>query len=185
MTDTINVFGISGSLRAGSFNTKLLRTAQTLAPDGMSIDIYDGLGDIPHYNDDVKNAGMPDNVQALIDQIAAADAALIVTPEYNYSIPGVLKNAIDWVSRGDPQPFKNKPVLIMGAAGGVLGTARAQYDLRRCFIFLEGHVMNRPEVFVGAAHTKFDDDGTLKDAPTADIVKLALDAFAAWVKKIG
>ncbi len=185
MTDTINVFGISGSLRAGSFNTKLLRTAQTLAPDGMSISIYDGLGDIPHYNDDVKNAGMPGNVQALIDQIAAADAVLIVTPEYNYSIPGVLKNAIDWASRGDPQPFKNKPVLIMGAAGGVLGTARAQYDLRRCFIFLEGHVMNRPEVFVGAAHTKFADDGTLKDEATANIVKLALETFADWVKKIG
>lgn len=184
MTDSINVFGISGSLRAGSFNTKLLRTAQTLAPDGMSIDIYEGLGDIPHYNDDVKNAGFPDNVQSLVDQIAAADAVLIVTPEYNYSIPGVLKNAIDWASRGDPQPFKNKPVLIMGAAAGVLGTARAQYDLRRCFIFLEGHVMNRPEVFVGAAHTKFDEDGTLTDAPTADFVKQALGAFAAWVKKL-
>jgi chromate reductase len=185
MTDKINVFGISGSLRKGSFNAMLLRTARSMAPDGMSIDIYQGLGEIQPYNDDVKNAGFPANVQALMDQIRAADAVLIVTPEYNYSIPGVLKNAIDWASRGDPQPFKNKPILLMGAAGGVLGTARAQYDLRRCFIFLEGLVMNRPEVFVGAAHTKFAEDGSLKDEPTATIVKQTLGAFADWVKKVG
>lgn len=185
MTDQINVFGVSGSLRKGSFNTMLLRTAQKLAPEGMSIEAYDGLGEIAPYNDDVKNAGFPDNVQALMDRILAADALLIVTPEYNYSIPGVLKNAIDWTSRGNPQPFKNKPILIMGAAMGALGTARAQYDLRRSFIFLEGLVMNRPEVFVGAAHTKFDGDGTLKDEATADIVKQALEAFAEWVGRVG
>ncbi len=185
MTDSINVFGISGSLRKDSLNRKLLRAAQSLAPEGMSIDVYDGLGEIEHYNDDVRNAGFPANVKTLAEGIAAADAVLIVTPEYNYSIPGVLKNAIDWVSRHDPQPFKNKPVLIMGASMGVLGTARAQYDLRKMMIFLEALVMNRPEVFLGGAQNKFDEAGTLTDEAAANIVKQALDAFAAWVKKVG
>lgn len=184
MTEQINLFGISGSLRKESFNTKLLHAAKEVAPEGMSIDVYDDLASIAPYDDDVKNAGFPANVDALSGKIAAADGVIIATPEYNYSIPGVLKNAIDWVSRANPQPFKDKPILIVGAAMGALGTARAQYDLRRCFIFLEGLVMNRPEVFVGAAHTKFDESGALTDEATADILGQTLGAFSAWIKKV-
>ena len=128
---------------------------------------------------------IPEAVTALAGQIRAADGLLISTPEYNYGVSGVLKNAIDWISRVPDQPFRNKPIGVMGAAMGNLGTARAQYDLRRSFIFLDGLVMNRPEVFVGAAHTKFDENGALNDAPTRDILTDYMKAFAAWVERVG
>lgn len=123
-TPPIRVVGISGSLRAGSYNSAALRAAVALAPDGMTIETA-AIGDLPLYNDDVRAAGYPAAVQRFRDQLSAADAILFVTPEYNYSIPGVLKNAIDWASRPPSQPFDNKPVAIMGASGGVLGTAGA------------------------------------------------------------
>ncbi len=176
----MKVIAISGSLRRGSLNTALLREAQALAPADVQIELGD-ISDIPPFNSDIE-PDMPIAVTALVEQIRSADAVLIATPEYNYSIPGVLKNAIDWVSRGKPQPFAKKPIAIMGASKGVLGTARAQYHLRQVFVFLDGLVMNRPEVFVGGAGQKFDDNGTLKDAGTRDFLGQYLVAFRDWTQ---
>ena len=181
----MNLLGIAGSLRAGSFNASLIRAAAAAAPEGAPVTPFERLGDILPYNDDEKQKAIPDAVAALAGQIRAADGLLISTPEYNYGVSGVLKNAIDWISRVPDQPFANKPIGVMGAAMGGLGTARAQYDLRRSFIFLEGLVMNRPEIFVGAAHTKFDGNGALTDAPTRDILTDYMKAFAAWVERVG
>ncbi len=180
---TLRFLAISGSLRAGSYNTSLLRAATELAPDGVSIDFAD-IGNIPLYNDDVRMAGFPTPVAALQASIAAADAVLIATPEYNFSVPGVLKNAIDWISRTEPQPFADKPVGIIGASRGALGTGRAQYDLRKIFLFLDAHVLNRPEVMVAAAQTRFDAEGRLTDDATRDHLKAMLAALSQWTLRL-
>lgn len=177
---TVRVLGISGSLRQGSFNTATLRAAQELVPDGMAVETAE-IGDIPLYNDDVRQQGYPPVVEELRRRVRQADGLLLVTPEYNYSIPGVLKNAIDWVSRPPEQPFDGKPVAIMGASPGAMGSARAQYHLRQCFVFLNGYVLNRPEVMITAAATKFDDAGRLTDQATRDFIAAALIAFKAWI----
>ena len=180
---TVRILGIAGSLRRGSFNAATLRSAQQLAPAGMTIEIFD-IAPIPPYNEDVREQGFPAPVEDLRARIKAADGLLIVTPEYNYSIPGVLKNAIDWASRPPEQPFDGKPIGLMGAAGGTLGTARAQYHLRQCFVFLNGYVMNRPEVMIPQAHNKFDAEGKLNDEPTRDFIVAHLAAFHAWVLRM-
>src|SRR6201997_3072668 len=141
----ITVLGICGSLRAGSHNKAALQNAIEMKPPGMTIETAD-IGSIPLYNEDVRARGFPPPVEKLRAQIAAADALLFVTPEYNYSMSGVLKNAIDWASRPPEQPFAGEPGAMMGAAAGMAGSARAQYHLRQCFVFLNGLVMNRPEV---------------------------------------
>src|ERR687885_868166 len=153
--DALRVLGISGSLRRGSYNTAALRTAQELAPEGMTIEAAD-ISEIPPYNDDVRQEqGYPPPVETLRAQIAAADALLIVTPEYNYSVPGVLKNAIDWASRPPPEsPLRHKPVGMMGA-GGMFGTVRAQLALRQVFIFTRCYVLPEPELHVANAVQKF------------------------------
>ena len=174
---------ISGSLRSGSYNTAALRAAAELAPDGVKF-VVAGLADIPIYSEDVKAAGFPAAVARLQQAIASADAVLIATPEYNYSISGVLKNAIDWVSRTDPQPFANKPVAIMGASPGALGTARAQYDLRRMCVYLDAHLLNKPEVMIGAAHTRFDADGRLTDQATRTFVASLVTALRDWTHRL-
>ena len=179
----VRILGIAGSLRRASFNAATLRAAQELAPDGMQIDIFD-IALIPVYNEDLRQQGFPPPVEGLRAKVKAADGLLVVTPEYNYSIPGVLKNAIDWASRPPEQPFDGKPVGIMGASAGILGTARAQYHLRQCFVFLNGLVMNRPEVMIPAAHTKFDAEGRLTDQPTRDFMTAHLVAFKAWVLRM-
>lgn len=176
----MKVLGISGSLRKGSFNSALLRAAQELAPSGMAISEA-AIGEIPLYNEDVRTAGVPPSVQAFRDAIAAADAILFVTPEYNYSIPGVLKNAIDWASRPPNPPFTGKPVAIMSASVGSLGGSRAQYHLRQVFVFLDMKPLNRPEVFVANAAQKFDAEGRLIDDDTKKTVRKLLDALAATV----
>lgn len=175
--------GISGSLRAASFNTAALRAAIELAPQGVTIEIAD-IKAIPIYNDDVREAGMPTSVTALQAAITAADAVLIATPEYNYSVPGVLKNAIDWISKTTPQPFQNKPVGIIGASPGAIGTARAQHDLRKSFVFLDAHVLNRPEVMIGAAHTRFDAEGRLTDEATRKFLATMLVALRDWTLRL-
>jgi chromate reductase len=175
----IRVAGISGSLRAESYNTAALNAAVALAPEGMTIDVVE-IGDLPHYNDDVRVAGYPPEVLRFRDKLAAADAILFVTPEYNYSIPGVLKNAIDWASRPPSQPFDNKPVAIMGASGGILGTARAQYQLRQMLVFLNAFPLNKPEVMIGQASSKFDEAGRLTDEATAGFVRQLLEALRDW-----
>jgi chromate reductase len=180
---TVRILGIAGSLRRDSFNAATLRTAQELAPAGMTIEIFD-IAPIPLYNEDVRQQGFPAPVEDLRARVKSADALLIVTPEYNYSIPGVLKNAIDWASRPPEQPFDGKPIGVMGASAGIHGSSRAQYHLRQCFIFLNGLVMNRPEVMIPAAHTKFDADGKLTDEATRDFITAHLAAFKAWALRM-
>ncbi|MFL4972967.1 MAG: NADPH-dependent FMN reductase [Microvirga sp.] len=179
----MNVIGISGSLRKGSFNTAALRAAQGLAPEGMTIEVAQ-IGDLPLYNDDVRAAGFPPPAERLRAQLAAADAILLVTPEYNYSISGVLKNAIDWASRPPSQPFEAKPVAIMGASPGLFGSARAQYHLRQMLIFLNAMPLNRPEVMIGQAQNKFDADGNLTDEPTREFVRKLLVALRDWTERL-
>jgi chromate reductase, NAD(P)H dehydrogenase (quinone) len=183
MNDAIAVLGISGSLRKASFNTALLRAAIHLAPDGIRIETAE-IGAIPMYNDDVRTVALPEPVVRLRDQIARADALLIVTPEYNYSIPGVLKNAIDWASRPPKQPFAGKPLGMMGASGGPGGTVRAQYHLRQMAVFLDMHAINKPELFVRNAQTMFDDAGELRDDELRQLVRQYLDALADWTRRI-
>ena len=183
MAEQLKVLGISGSLRQASFNTAALRAAQELAPDGMTIDILSIAG-IPLYDEDERAKGFPAPVQALRDAIKGADAVLLSTPEYNNSFSGVLKNAIDWASRPPEQPFDGKPIAIMGASGGTLGTARAQYQLRQVFIFMNGHVLNKPEVMIGGAGTRFDADGKLIDEATRGFVKAQLEALRDWTLRL-
>ena len=180
----MNLVGLAGSLRSGSFNASLIRAAAAAAPEGAILESLDGLGGIPPYNEDDREKAVPGIVTVLAGRIRAAEGLVIATPEYNYGVPGVLKNAIDWLSRSPDQPFRRKPIGILGASMGNLGGARAQYDLRRYFIFLDGLVMNRPEVFVGAAHRKFDENGELTDAPTRERLGKYMAAFADWVNRV-
>jgi chromate reductase, NAD(P)H dehydrogenase (quinone) len=179
----INVLAICGSLRVGSYNRAALRTAIELKPPGMTIETAE-IGAIPPYNEDVRAEGFPPPVETLRRHIREADALLFVTPEYNYSIPGVLKNAIDWASRPPDQPFAGKPVAIMGAAAGMAGAARAQYDLRRCCVYLDMHPINRPEVLIGLAHTKFDADGHFNDEAGRGFIRDMLVALEQWARLI-
>jgi len=181
---TMRIVAISGSLRKGSFNSAALRAAKELAPDGMTIEIAD-ISAVPLYNEDVRAVGFPAVVADLRRRVKEADGVLLASPEYNYSVSGVLKNTIDWISRPPEQPFDGKPIALMGASGGVLGTARAQYHLRQSFIFMNGFVMNRPEVMIGQAQTKFDAEGNLTDKPTRDFLAAMLTAFASWVRRTG
>jgi chromate reductase, NAD(P)H dehydrogenase (quinone) len=139
---------------------------------------------IPVYDEDVRAAGLPDVVQKLRESILKADALLLVTPEYNYSIPGVLKNAIDWASRPPNQPFADKPLALMGASGGPSGTMRAQYHLRQVAVFLDMHVLNKPEVFVRSAQEKVDASGNLTDEATRKVIAEQLVALAAWTRRL-
>lgn len=177
----IEVLGISGSLRAKSYNTMLLRAAMELAPQGMVI--RPASIDLPLYNDDVRELGYPAPVSLLRTQVAQADAVLIATPEYNFSIPGVLKNAIDWLSRPPDQPFNEKPVAIMGASTGRFGTVRSQNHLRQSFLFMNANVLNKPAVMVGDAAAQFDDNGRLTDTSTREHVAKLLEALAKSIER--
>jgi chromate reductase len=176
--NAIHVFAVAGSLRRASFNRSLLRAAVDLAPEGMTFDVYEDLGSIPPYDDDLRAQGLPATVVDLIARIAKADAVLFATPEYNYSVPGVLKNALDWASRGKPQPFAGKACAIMGANPAALGAVRAQYHLRQICVYLDMHPVNKPEVIVTFATEKFDAEGRLTDAPTREIVGMLMSALA-------
>jgi chromate reductase len=188
MTAPIRVLGFAGSLRKGSFNRGLLRAAAEMLPDGMSLDIYD-LSAVPVYNADVEALGIPDVVQDFQRRIEEADALLVATPEYNYSMPGVLKNAIDWASRPSSvrpvQPFDGKPVAIMGASPGMMGSGRAQYHLRQTCVFLNMLALNKPEVFVPVAQTKFDAEGRLTDERARTVIRQLLESLAAWTRRLG
>jgi chromate reductase len=182
-TPALTFLGISGSLRAKSLNTAALHAAAELVPEGVTLTFAD-ITDIPLYSGDVEAQGLPASVLALREQIKAADALLISTPEYNYSVPGVLKNAIDWASRPPAHPFAGKPIAIMGASPGALGTARAQYHLRQMFIFMDGNLLNKPEVMISGAMSKFDADGKLTDEPTRQIIAAQLVALKAWTLQL-
>lgn len=180
---SIHVLAIGGSLRQGSYNQLLLEQARRQAPDGMAIEMAD-LSDVPLYNGDVQAQGFPASVQRLAAQAARADAFLIATPEYNYSIPGVLKNAIDWLSRVPEAPFQGKPAALASASMGALGGARAQYHLRQVLIYLDLHVLNKPELFVPAAHEKFSADGELTDSTVREGLDRLLAALAAHTQRL-
>jgi chromate reductase len=179
----INILGFAGSLRPGSYNRALLRAALESVPEGATLEVFE-LNGIPPFNQD-RESSPPEKVKEFKKKIKAADALLIVTPEYNYSVPGVLKNAIDWASRpyGD-SAFEGKPVAMMSASTGMLGGARAQYHLRQTFVFLNMHPVNKPEVFVTFAPEKFDDRGHLRDEKAKELVKELLENLVAWTVKL-
>jgi len=179
----IEILAFCGSLRRKSYNRLALQAAIELTPANMRISTTE-IGDIPLYNDDIREQGFPSAVEQLGERIHAADALLFVTPEYNYSVPGVLKNAIDWVSRLPNQPCAGKPVAIMGASGGMLGTARAQYHLRQICVFLDMHPINRPEVMIGSAQSKFDESGKLHDAKTRELIVKLLVSLGNWTVQL-
>jgi chromate reductase len=181
----VNVVTISGSLRKGSFNSALQRTLPALAPAGMKLTQAPPYDSFPLYNADVQNSsGFPEAVKTFADAIRKADGVIIVTPEYNYSVPGALKNAIDWVSRVEDQPFNHKPVAIQSATGGPLGGARMQYHMRSILVFLNAHTFNTPEIFVGSAHTKFNEKLELTDEPTRKFVAMQLEAFEKFIERV-
>lgn len=183
MNEKITILGFAGSLRKGSYNRALLRAAAELAPGDANLEIFE-LEGIPPFNADLESSPS-EKVKEFKSKIKAADAILMVTPEYNYSVPGVLKNAIDWASRpyGD-SAWEGKPVAIMSASTGMLGGARAQYHLRQTFIFLKMYPVNSPEVFVTFAAQKFDDKGTLLDEKTKELIRALLNALVAWTRKL-
>ncbi|OAT82385.1 NADPH-dependent FMN reductase [Desulfotomaculum copahuensis] len=182
--NVVHILGFAGSLRKHSYNRAALRAAGELLPEGMTMDTFD-LSPVPVYNEDVEAEGFPAPVQEFKARIAAADALLIVTPEYNYSIPGVLKNALDWASRPPGQsPLAGKPVAFMGASSGYFGTARAQYHLRQVCVILDMYPLNSPEVFIPAAQTKFDQNGRLTDDRTRESIRRLLLALRTWTNKL-
>jgi chromate reductase len=160
-----------------------LRAAEELAPGGVTFDSFD-IGRLPLYNEDLRAQGFPPAVEELREQIRSADAILFVTPEYNYSVPGVLKNAIDWASRPPDQPFNRKPAAIMGASPSMLGSARAQYHLRQICVFLNIFLVNQPEVLIAGANNKFDAEGRLTDEPTRKFVGQLLQALVDWTERL-
>jgi chromate reductase len=179
---SIRVAGIVGSLREGSLNKGLLRAAAELAPAGMEIETYTRLGHIPPYNDDVFQKGDPEPVADLKNFIGGADALLISTPEYNYGVPGVLKNAIDWASRPSGKCVLNrKPAAIMGCSPGLGGTIRCQHALRQSFVFTETYAMLQPEIKIPSAAALFDASAKLTDENTRQYIKKFLETFAKWI----
>ena len=179
----IHVLGVSGSLRKTSFNSGLLRAAGELLPDGMTLERFD-LHSIPLYNADIDGDHPPEPVLEFKNRIAVADALLIVTPEYNYSVSGVLKNAIDWASRpAKASPLNGKPLAMMGA-GGVMGTLRAQTHLRQILQFNGTLPLQKPEVYVAKAWEKFDANGNLIDEDTKKQVRSLLEALRSWVIRL-
>lgn len=180
-----NVLMICGSLRKGSFNRALMNALPSLAPPNMKLTEAPSFRNFPLYDADLQAAGFPADVMALADAIRASDGVIIITPEYNYSIPGALKNAIDWVSRLADQPFKEKPVAIQSATGGPLGGARMQYHLRQALIFLNAFTFGTPEIFVGSAQTRFDEKTLeLTDETTKKFVAQQLAGFAKFIERV-
>jgi chromate reductase len=184
MSKAVRILGIAGSLRRDSYNRAALRAATQLLPEGATIDIFE-LDGLPGFNQD-EEQNPPAKVADFKRRIREADAVLIVTPEYNYSIPGVLKNAIDWASRpyGD-SAWNGKPVAIMGASIGAIGTARAQYHLRQMFVFLNMFPINQPEVMIGNASERFDAQGNLTDDTTKGLIRQLLQNLVEWTQRLG
>jgi len=183
MNRPITILGFAGSLRKNTYNKALLRAATELMPKDAKLEIFD-LEGIPPFNQDLETQ-MPEKVKEFKAKISAADAILIATPEYNYSIPGVLKNAIDWASRpyGD-NSFEGKPVAVMSASIGMLGGARAQYHLRQTFVFLNMYPINRPEVIVTFASQKIDEKGRITDETTREFIRELLENLVAWTRRL-
>jgi chromate reductase len=183
MDKKVSIFGFAGSLRKGSYNKAILRAAVELVPKEAQLETFD-LEGIPPFNQDLEN-DPPERVKEFKKKIKAADAILIASPEANYTIPGVLKNAMDWASRpyGD-NAFDGKPVAVMGASIGMLGAARAQYHLRQSFVWLNMYPMNLPEVMVPFAQDKVDANGRVTDAKTKEKIKELLESLVTWTRKL-
>ncbi|TGE32048.1 NAD(P)H-dependent oxidoreductase [Desulfosporosinus sp. Sb-LF] len=183
MDTKINILAFTGSLRRNSYNKASLRAARDLVPEGASLDIVD-LALIPFFNEDLEAEGIPQVVVDFKRKIALADALLIATPEYNYSIPPVLKNALDWASRGTDLPLYGKPLAIMSASPSMFGGVRAQYHLRQVCVVLNLLLLNKPEVFIMNANTKFDQDGTLMDDYTRNVISKLLQALVDKAREL-
>lgn len=183
MNNPLVILGIAGSLRQQSYNRAALRAAQQLVPEGATLEVFDIAG-LPGFSQD-DEAQPPEKVVELKKKIRAADAVLFVTPEYNYSIPGVLKNAIDWASRpyGD-SAWNGKPVAVMGASSGMLGSARAQYHLRQSFVFLNMMAVNQPEVLLANAAKRFDEEGNLTDDTARKLISQLLEELVKLTRKL-
>jgi chromate reductase len=183
MPTTFRIFGFAGSLRKGSYNKALLRAAKELLPGDVELEIFN-LEGIPSFNVDLEQ-NPPETVKEFKAGVRSADALLIATPEYNYSVPGVLKNAIDWGSRpfGD-NCFEDKPIAIIGASSGMIGTARAQYHLRQSCVFLNMHPLNRPEVMVSFAQDKIDKDGKLTNEQTRTKIRELISSLIVWTRRL-
>jgi chromate reductase len=177
----LKVLGISGSLRKASFNSAALRACSELLPPGMSLQIASY--DLPIFNQDLLDAGMPEPVRRIREEIARADGLLIASPEYNFSVPAPLKNLIDWGSRPPNQVFQDKPVAVFSVAPGPVGGTRMQYDLRRILGQLWGHVLPRPEVFITQAAAKFQ-DGRLTDETSRKFLAELLAGFKVWIERM-
>ena len=182
-----HVVSICGSLRQGSYNRMVLKALPDLAPAGMQIREAPPFHEFPLYNADIQNSsGFPAAVITLADAIRAADGVIFVTPEYNFGIPGPLKNAIDWVSRLKDQPFAGKPIAIQSASPGPVGGARMQYDLRRAMTSLDGLTLNKPEIFIANCAQRIDQaTGRITDQQTMELVKKQLTAFAGFIERHG
>lgn len=183
MSKPLHFLTLVGSLRKASYNHAIARALPGLAPEGVTISELCSVGDMPLYDQDENAKGFPAAVTAMGEAIAKADGIIIVSPEYNYSMPGVLKNALDWLSRLPNQPFAGKPVALQSASMGVFGGARMQYHLRQTLVFLDAHVLNKPEVMVGAVQNKIDDKGQITDQGTKDFIASQLKAFADFARK--
>jgi len=183
VTEGVKLLGLVGSLRQGSYNKALMRTAMTLLPEGVTLEVFDIAG-FPPFNQDLSQ-NPPDIVKDFKARIRAADAILVVSPEYNYSIPGVLKNAIDWASRPPKDnAWDGKPAAVMSASTGKLGGARMQYHLRQSFVFLNMYPINRPEFMLANAADYFDEEGNLKDEDTRKRIRDLLNSLADWTRKL-
>ena len=176
----LDIVGLCGSLQAGSLNGMALRLAGECMPPGMVLEVLEW-SLVPPFNADVLELGIPVPVQRIRDRIARADGVVIATPEYNFSLPGMFKNLIDWVSRGVDQPLAHKPVAILSAATGPLGGARVQYDLRRVLLFVNAMVLVKPEVFIGNAQSKFTSEGQCSDEATRQFVTGQMASFGRWI----
>jgi chromate reductase, NAD(P)H dehydrogenase (quinone) len=179
----LKILAISGSLRRASFNSAALKACAELMPAGMTMS-YARLDDIPMFNQDVYDAGIPEPARRFRAEVTAADGVLIASPEYNFSLSGVLKNAIDWASRPPNQSWQDKPIAIFSVSQGPMGGARVQYDLRRILGQLWGHVLPRPEVFIGNAGSKFDAQGKLTDETTRKFLSDLLVGFKTWIQRM-
>lgn len=182
MAENIRILAMTGSLRRGSYNMAALRAAKQLLPESVDMEIAD-LSAIPFLNEDEEAKGIPAVVEEFKRSVRDADALLISTPEYNFSIPPVLKNALDWASRGDDAPVRGKPLAIMSASPGFLGGTRVQYQLRQMCVALDMKALNKPEVFIGNAHEKFDEDGNLDDERTRQAIGKLISALVESVRK--
>lgn len=183
MGEALRVVGIAGSLRRSSYNRALLCAAQQLTPPSLVIEI-ELLDHVPMFNADLDGADTPEAVVRLRQSVREADGLLLVTPEYNHGVPGVMKNAIDWLSQPLAQSaLDGKPTAIMGASTGLAGTARGQSQLRQSFVLTNTPAMLRPEVLVGRAQDKFDASGRLIDEPTRRFLRGFLEQFAGWIEQ--